>query len=119
MGRHRYTVVLAAVAYLGLWSTIVLSDIVTRQSETLWIAVLAAATVALGFAVGRLSATAVAVPLALILSATATWGPCDPEVAYSCDPSVDPWWPAVATVVLPVTVLLALGAGARMAIRRR
>src|SRR3954451_455703 len=106
MRRYR---VIAAITYLILACSMGYAAAQDPSSEGTWIVLIMFVTLATGAVVGRWSAVLVTV-LVVAMVLTATLGPCDPNVAYSCDPSVDPWWPPVLINTVVVSVVFAAGA---------
>jgi hypothetical protein len=106
MRRYR---IIAAITYLVLAPLMGYAAAEDPSSEGTWIVLILFVTLATGAVVGRWSVVLVTV-LVVAMVLTATLGPCDPEVAYSCDPSVDPWWPPVLINTVVVAVVFAVGA---------
>lgn len=79
-------------------------------SDNVWAVLVALSTFAIGAVLGRWS-VGLAALLVVVMILFATLGPCDPATAYSCDDSVDPWWPAVLTNTVVLAFLLAVGVG--------
>lgn len=106
MRRYR---AIAAIAYLVLAPSMGYAAAQDPSSEGTWIVLIVFVTLVTGALVGRWSVMLVAL-LAVAMVLAATLGPCDPAVAYSCDPSVDPWWPPVLINTVVLLVVFAIGA---------
>ncbi|HTN25605.1 MAG TPA: hypothetical protein VL120_16575 [Solirubrobacteraceae bacterium] len=106
MPRYR---AIAAITYLVLAPLMAYAAGEDPSSEGTWIVLIVLVTLVAGAVVGRWSVVLVTV-LSVAMVLAATLGPCDPEVAYSCDPSVDPWWPMVLINTVVLSVVLAFGA---------
>ena len=78
-------------------------------SEGTWIVLILLVTLVTGAVIGRWSVVLVAL-LTVGMVLVATLRPCDPAVSYSCDPSVDPWWPPVLINTVVLSVVFAVGA---------
>lgn len=106
MRRYR---AIAAIAYLVLAPSMGYAAAQDPSNEGTWIVLIVFVTLVTGALVGRWSVMLVAL-LAVAMVLAATLGPCDPAVAYSCDPSVDPWWPPVLINTVVLLVVFAIGA---------
>jgi len=102
---------LAAVAlYLALCAGGIYSASEDPAAEGTWVVILGMLTLLIGAVIGCWSVMLGAVMIAALVLGS-VFGPCDPTVAYSCDASVDPWWPVVLIDTVVLSVLLTLGAG--------
>lgn len=100
---------IAAIAYLVLAPLMAYAAGEDPSSEGTWIVLILLVSLVAGALLGRWSVVLVTV-LAVAMVLAATLGPCDAEVAYSCDPSVDPWWPVLLINTVVLSVVLAIGA---------
>lgn len=100
---------ITAIAYLVLAPLLAYAANQDPYGEGTWIVLILLTTLVTGAVVGRWWVVLVTI-LAVVMVLAATLGPCDPAVAYSCDPSVDPWWPPVFVNTVVLSVVFAVGA---------
>lgn len=100
---------ITAVAYLVVTPLLAYAATQELAGEGTWLALIVCATLVTGAVVGGWSVGLVAL-LAAAMILVMTLRPCDPAVAYSCDPSVDPWWPPVLFNTVLLSVVFAIGA---------
>lgn len=98
-----------ATAYLTTLALVFLTDIEARLSDGAAAVVLLVVTVMTAFAIGRIWAVLLVVPAVALMAAIVIFSGCDRAVSYSCDSSVDPWWPPMLFTALPMGVALATG----------